>query len=221
MPRAAALIASLAAACLFAAGCGEEDEPAPAAAPKAEQGCESVQAPAPKEDGDLPKPKLELDRDKRYVATVDTSCGTFEITLDARRAPKTGGSFLSLARAKFFDDGVFHRIVPNFVIQGGDPTHTGMGGPGYSVTEKPPADLTYDPGVVAMAKTGAEAPGTSGSQFYVVTGSDAAQLPPEYALLGKVTRGMDVVDRIGAVPVEGEGAPVDPVVIRSIRVQES
>jgi cyclophilin family peptidyl-prolyl cis-trans isomerase len=72
-----------------------------------------------------------------------------------------------------------------------------------------------------MAKTGAEAPGTSGSQFYVVTGSDAAQLPPEYALLGKVTRGMDVVDRIGAVPVEGEGAPVDPVVIRSIRVQES
>ena len=127
---------------------------------------------------------------------VQTSCGTFEIALDTERAPKTANSFAYLAEEGFYDDLTFHRIVPGFVIQGGDPLGTGTGGPGYKVVEKPPANLAYTKGTVAMAKSSAEPPGTSGSQFYVVTGADAG-LPPEYALVGKVSEGLDVVERIG------------------------
>jgi peptidyl-prolyl cis-trans isomerase B (cyclophilin B) len=217
--------------CLVLAACGSDDEtstgssaatpaaaadtPAPAASGV---GCEKVAEPKAKEDGGQSKPKLELDDAKTYMATVSTSCGDFEITLDAEQAPKTGGSFVSLARKGFFDDLVFHRIVPGFVIQGGDPTGTGTGGPGYSVVEAPPKDLAYTKGVVAMAKTQSERPGTSGSQFFVVTAEDA-QLPPEYALLGKVTKGMDVVDKISAVPTTSDDQPAEPVVIKSIKVQ--
>ena len=112
------------------------------------------------------------------------------------RAPKTANSFAFLAEEGFYDDLDFHRIVPEFVIQGGDPLGTGTGGPGYSVDEKPPANLAYTKGTVAMAKSSAEPPGRSGSQFFVVTGADAG-LPPEYALVGKVSEGIDVVERIG------------------------
>ncbi len=110
------------------------------------------------------------------------------IALDTERAPKTANSFAYLSEEGFYDDLTFHRIVPGFVIQGGDPLGTGTGGPGYSVDEKPPANLAYTKGMVAMAKSSAEPPGRSGSQFYVVTGADAG-LPPEYALVGKVERG--------------------------------
>jgi peptidyl-prolyl cis-trans isomerase B (cyclophilin B) len=105
------------------------------------------------------------------------------------------------------------------VIQGGDPKGNGSGGPGYSIVEPPPEDLVYDKGVVAMAKTQIEDPGTSGSQFFVVTGEDA-QLPPEYALLGKVTEGQDVVDLIGVAPVGPDEQPVDPIVIQKITIDE-
>ena len=104
---------------------------------------------------------------------MQTSCGTFEIALDTKRAPKTTNSFAYLADEGFYDDLTFHRIVPGFVIQGGDPLGTGTGGPGYSVDEKPPANLAYTKGTVAMAKSSAEPPGRSGSQFFVVTGADA------------------------------------------------
>jgi len=190
-----------------------------ATATPADAECRKVSEPKPKPDGKLSKPTLEVDPAKAYVATVTTSCGAFDITLDAKRAPKTSASFVSLARKGFFKDTIFHRIVPGFVIQGGDPTGTGMGGPGYSVEEAPPSNLTYTKGVVAMAKTGAEPPGTSGSQFYVVTGEDAG-LPPEYALLGKVTRGIEVVDAVGAQPAGPDERPVDPVVIESVTVSE-
>ena len=135
-------------------------------------------------------------RAKKLTAVVETSCGSFDIALDTERAPKTANSFAYLAEEGFYDDLTFHRIVPEFVIQGGDPAGTGAGGPGYNVVEKPPANLAYTKGVVAMAKTSAEPPGTSGSQFYVVTGADAG-LPPEYALVGKVSEGLDVVELIG------------------------
>jgi peptidyl-prolyl cis-trans isomerase B (cyclophilin B) len=184
-----------------------------------EAGCEKVKAPRPKEDVDRKKPDLQLDREKTYVAKVETSCGTFSITLDVKRAPKTTASFVALAREGFFDNTTFHRVAPGFVIQGGDPLGTGTGGPGYSVVEAPPSDLQYTRGVVAMAKTLNEKPGTSGSQFFVVTGEDAA-LPPDYALLGKVTDGMDVVDAISVVEVAND-APVEPVLIRSITIEES
>jgi cyclophilin family peptidyl-prolyl cis-trans isomerase len=228
LPALRPLLALLLAGVLALAACGEGDDPATqrpgggasppeAADGAAEAGCERVRAPAPRSAGALDRPSDRLAAGRTYVARVSTSCGAFEITLDARRAPRTGGSFLSLARQDFYDGTTFHRIVPGFVIQGGDPEGSGTGGPGYAVEEAPPQDLVYSKGVVAMAKTAAEEPGTSGSQFFVVTGEDA-QLPPEYALLGRVTAGMDVVDRIAAVPVGPEDRPVEPVVIRDVTV---
>jgi len=175
-------------------------------------------APKPKDNAKLPKPKEKLAAGKTYVATVSTTCGDFEITLDSKRAPRTGGSFKYLADKGFFDNLTFHRIVSGFVIQGGDPKGNGQGGPGYSVVEAPPKDLAYTKGVVAMAKTQSERPGTSGSQFFVVTAEDA-QLPADYALLGKVTKGLDVVDKISAVPTTADDQPSEPVVIKSISVR--
>jgi cyclophilin family peptidyl-prolyl cis-trans isomerase len=183
-------------------------------------GCEKVEKPSPK-TGKLAKPTTELAASKSYVATVSTSCGDFQITLDSKRAPKTGGSFKYLADKGFFDGTTFHRIVAGFVIQGGDPKGDGSGGPGYKVVETPPKSLQYTKGVVAMAKTQLEAAGTSGSQFFVVTAEDA-QLPPEYALLGKVTGGQEVVDKIAAAETDpSTEAPIDPIVIRSVKVASS
>jgi len=227
MSRLPLPVALLLACALMLVACGDDEENAastPAATetaePVPEAGCEKVAAPKPSGPGDLPKPTQELKAGTTYVARVLTNCGEFEITLDPRRAPKTGGSFASLVSKRFYDGLGFHRIVPGFVIQGGDPEGTGGGGPGYSVTETPPKDLTYSKGVVAMAKTATDPVGTSGSQFFVVTGEDAG-LPPDYALLGTITKGQEVVDRIGVVAVGPDEAPTDPVVIRRIRITES
>jgi peptidyl-prolyl cis-trans isomerase B (cyclophilin B) len=227
MGRVPALLLALLALAVFAAACGE-DEPAPAAEETAtateeptttQEGCEKVEAPEAREEGDLKKPKDRLDPGKTTVAKVTTNCGEFEITLDAENAPRTGGSFAYLTEEGFYDDLIFHRIVPGFVMQGGDPTGSGQGGPGYSVVEAPPRDLVYEKGVVAMAKTEVEEPGTSGSQFFVVTAEDA-QLPPDYALVGRVTEGQEVVDKIGVAPVGPDDRPVDPVVIQKIEIEE-
>jgi cyclophilin family peptidyl-prolyl cis-trans isomerase len=134
--------------------------------------------------------------------------------------PTPGGSFASLVSKRFYDGLSFHRIVAGFVIQGGDPKGDGTGGPGYSVTETPPKDLVYTKGIVAMAKTQTEAAGTSGSQFFVVTGEEL-DLPPEYALLGKITKGQEVVDKIGVLAVNANEQPTQPVVIRQIRITVS
>jgi len=221
------LILCLACALLLAACGGDDDaggEAAATPAPTEEAapaGCEAAEAPEPKGEGDLAKPKGTLDASETYVATVATNCGDFEITLDAERAPKTGASFKALADEGLYDGTTFHRIVAGFVIQGGDPKGDGTGGPGYSVVEAPPQDLLYEKGVVAMAKTGAEAAGTSGSQFFVVTAEDAG-LPPDYALLGKVTAGQEVVDKIGVAEIDpATEQPVDPVVIESVEVAVS
>jgi peptidyl-prolyl cis-trans isomerase B (cyclophilin B) len=179
--------------------------------------CQKVQAPKPKPEGKLSRPTAKLDPSKTYTATVDTTCGSFQIALDVKNDPRTTASFASLAGKGFYNDLTFHRIIQGFVIQGGDPTGTGNGGPGYSVVEPPPKDTKYTSGVVAMAKTQIEDPGTSGSQFFVVAGPDA-QLPPDYAVVGKVTAGMDVVETIDAVPTGPNDQPLDPVVIKSIKV---
>ncbi len=220
------LIALLLSLSLLVAACGEDDSSeqsasTPAATEEAAPaGCEAAEEPPPKGEGKLDKPTGKLDAAKSYVATVSTNCGDFEITLDAKRAPKTAASFKALADDGFYDELIFHRIVPGFVIQGGDPKGDGTGGPGYSVVEAPPQDLVYAKGVVAMAKAGAEPPGASGSQFFVVTAEDA-QLPPDYALLGKVTAGQDVVDTIGVAETDGTEKPVDPIVISSVKVAVS
>src|SRR5919197_1812801 len=180
--------------------------------------CKDVAAPQRKSVHER-KPTLRLDPSKTYLATVATSCGTFVIKLDAKRAPKTGGSFVALARDGFYDGLGFHRIAPGFVIQGGDPAGNGSGGPGYKIREKPPKNIVYSEGTVAMAKSGNDPPGTSGSQFFVVTGGNA-NLPPDYALLGKVTKGLDVAHRIEDLASTSDGPPSRPVVIEKISVSE-
>jgi peptidyl-prolyl cis-trans isomerase B (cyclophilin B) len=162
-------------------------------------------------------PANEIDDNTIYTVTIKTDRGTIVADLDPRLAPKTVNNFVSLARRGFYDGLTFHRVVPGFVIQGGDPRGDGTGDPGYRVVERPPAGTAYTRGVVAMAKAGQEAAGTSGSQFFVVTAQDA-QLPPDYAVLGRVTGGLGVVRRIEAVPTDAQDRPRDPVVIRSVRV---
>jgi peptidyl-prolyl cis-trans isomerase B (cyclophilin B) len=180
-------------------------------------GCRQVEAPKPKSVS-FKAPKQTVKRGEKLTAVVRTSCGTFEIALDAKRAAKTVNSFVFLAEKGFYDGLTFHRIAPGFVIQGGDPLGSGTGGPGYSVDEKPPANLAYTKGVVAMAKSSAEPPGRSGSQFFVVLGTDAG-LPPEYALVGRVNRGLDVVERIGRLGTPAE-RPKQTVLIESIAIRQ-
>jgi peptidyl-prolyl cis-trans isomerase B (cyclophilin B) len=160
------------------------------------QGCHPVKTPYPG-TRHAPKPTQALDPTKTYDVAIVTNCGSFTIALDVKGSPHTSASFASLVRRRYFVGTIFHRIVPGFVIQGGDPTGTGGGGPGYSTVDTPAASTKYTVGVVAMAKTQAEAPGTAGSQFFVVIGPQAATLPPDYAVLGKVTKGLDVAKRIG------------------------
>ena len=156
-------------------------------------------------------PTRTIDPAKTNVITFKTSEGSFDVTLDGKDAPATANSVAYLAKQGFYDGLDFHRVVPDFVIQGGDPNGDGTGGPGYSVTEPPPSSLTYTRGVVAMAKGGADAPGASGSQFFVVSAEDVG-LPPEYALVGRVSKGLGTVDKITALG-EGDGPPTKTVTI--------
>jgi cyclophilin family peptidyl-prolyl cis-trans isomerase len=177
-------------------------------------GCRSVTPPAAKPRTES-KPTKRLDPAKTYDVLIATNCGSFTIRLAVKTSPATTASFASLVQKGFFTGTVFHRIVPGFVIQGGDPTGSGAGGPGYSTVDAPPASTRYTLGVVAMAKTGAEPPGTAGSQFFVVTAQDA-QLPPDYAVLGKVVKGQATVDKIGQLgdPASGSaGTPTETVEI--------
>jgi peptidyl-prolyl cis-trans isomerase B (cyclophilin B) len=182
-------------------------------------GCEAVEAPEPRPSGTGTAPTALLNENQTYDVVVATNCGDFTIRLDPKASPKTAASFAALVEAKFFDGTVFHRIVPGFVIQGGDPTATGTGGPGYSTVDTPAPRAVYTKGVVAMAKTGAEPAGTAGSQFFVVTAADAG-LPPDYAVLGKVVEGLDVVERIGLLGGPDE-LPTQPVVIETMTVRPS
>ena len=199
---------------------GTQTESTAETAPEPEEGCRKVEQPKPKEAGGRKKPTLKLDAKKTWTAALETSCGPLEIQLDVKRAPKTASAFAALARDGFFDGLTFHRIVPGFVVQGGDPLGTGEGGPGFKVVEAPPKGLTYERGVVAMAKTELERPGTSGSQFFIVTAPDAG-LPPDYALLGKLTEGGRVLDRIEAIPTDPAQMPEQPVVIEKVTVSGS
>ncbi|MFL5816956.1 MAG: peptidylprolyl isomerase [Conexibacter sp.] len=222
-----ALLALLGAfALVLLTGCGSSDDggdtQAQTTTTAADSGpCKAVAAPTPKPEQHLRKPGLVLDPSKTWDVTMRTNCGSFTIRLDVARAPKTAASFASLTKQGFYDDLTFHRIAPGFVVQGGDPQGAGSGGPGYTVVEKPPSDLKYWHGVVAMAKNAAEPNGASGSQFFIVVAQDA-QLPTQYALLGRVVRGLEVADTIGTVPLQDpsstDGPPAEPVVIESAKL---
>jgi cyclophilin family peptidyl-prolyl cis-trans isomerase len=203
----------------FIAGCGSGDDGPSGMTTSASGECESAEDPDARDPEPRSAPSESLDASKTYTLTFETSCGAFAITLDQQQAPNTTASLVALAEDGFFDDTIIHRVVPGFVIQGGDPTQMGAGGPGYSTVDAPPADAKYTKGVVAMAKTATEAPGASGSQFFVVTGADAG-LPPEYAIVGEVTEGMETVERIDALGV-GDGPPSQPVVVSKVTATES
>ena len=205
--------AALLAAAAFAGGCGGgNDEASSQSVP----GCTAVEAPEPREAESREAPSAELDPDVTHTAVVKTNCGEFTITLTPSRSPHATASFAALADDGYFDDTVFHRIVPEFVIQGGDPTATGTGGPGYTTVDTPAEDTQYTLGTVAMAKTAAEPRGAAGSQFFVVT-SDEIQLPGDYAVIGEVTSGFDTVARIGGYG-DAAGVPTITVVIESIEI---
>ena len=210
---------------LLLAACGGEDDGSSDAAgtttpaASSDDTCASVEAPDPKPDGGQTAPKEPLAAGKTYALVFRTSCGDFTVTLDPAKAPETAASLVSLAESGFYDGTTFHRVVPGFVIQGGDPTGTGTGGPGYQTVDPPPTDTQYQAGMVAMAKGAADPPGASGSQFFVVTATDAG-LPPDYAVVGTVTEGMETVAAIEALGT-GDGPPTQPVVIEKVTVEES
>jgi peptidyl-prolyl cis-trans isomerase B (cyclophilin B) len=213
--RSACLVAVAWTAVALAACGGSGGEPSAVATQ-----CEQASKPPPRHR-ELKRPRQTVQQGQSLTATVDTSCGRFDIGLDTARFPKTVNSFVYLAKKGFYDDTIFHRIVPGFIVQGGDPLQNGHGGPGYTVTEMPPRNTTYTKGTVAMAKTAVEPAGRSGSQFFIVTAADAG-LPPNYAILGKVTSGFDVVKRISKLgdPASGDtGTPLATVVVRRITVQ--
>jgi cyclophilin family peptidyl-prolyl cis-trans isomerase len=157
-----------------------------------------------------------IDPAKRYTATMVTSHGTMVIALDPLAAPKTVNSFVFLARYHYYDGVIFHRIIPGFVLQGGDPTGTGTGGPGYKFADELPAPGRYQVGSLAMANAG---PNTNGSQFFVISGADGVRLPPQYALFGAVVSGGDVVTTIDALGTRS-GTPKERVVIESVTIAE-
>jgi cyclophilin family peptidyl-prolyl cis-trans isomerase len=178
----------------------------------------------PAADGSSPQrrkfdaePPMCIDPAKRYTATMTTSKGTIVIALDALGAPKTVNTFVVLARYHYYDGIVFHRIIPGFVLQGGDPDGTGRGGPGYRFADELPKPGRYQIGSLAMANAG---PNTNGSQFFIISGSDGAQLPPSYALFGSVVSGGDVVAAIDAVGTRS-GKPNEDVVIESVTIAEA
>jgi cyclophilin family peptidyl-prolyl cis-trans isomerase len=177
----------------------------------------AVDGSSPKRQSFDSEPPMLIDTSKRYTATMTTSAGTMNISLDPLAAPRAVNSFVFLARYHYFDGIVFHRVIPGFVLQGGDPTGTGRGGPGYQFADELPAAGRYEVGSLAMANAG---PNTNGSQFFVISGPDGVRLPPSYSLFGKVVSGLDTVaaiDRIGTP----SGKPTEKVTIESVTIAES
>ncbi len=158
---------------------------------------------------------MGIDPAKRYTATMETSMGTMVIALDPIKAPKTVNSFVFLALNHYFDGIIFHRIIKGFVCQGGDPTGTGRGGPGYRFEDELPKAGEYKIGSFAMANAG---PNTNGSQFFIISGPDGCRLPPAYALFGQVVKGLDVVEAMQSVPTAPGDRPKTDVVINSVTI---
>ena len=161
-------------------------------------------------------PPMTIDPAKKYTATIDTSCGKITVDLDAKGAPKTVNNFVFLADKKFYDGLTWHRVVKDFVIQGGDPEGTGSGGPGYKFEDELPQD-GYKLGSLAMANSG---PDTNGSQFFIVTGQEGTQLPSNYSRFGMVTSGLDVAQKLESF-ADPQQKPTRPLYIFSITIKIS
>jgi peptidylprolyl isomerase len=179
-------------------------------------------SPFPPFDGSAPQqqsfaapPEMGIDPDKRYTATMSTTLGDLVIALDAVRAPKTVNNFVFLALNHYYDGVIFHRIINGFMCQGGDPTGTGRGGPGYRFDDELPKPGQYQIGSVAMANAG---PNTNGSQFFVISGPSGVGLPPAYALFGQVVKGLEIVDEMQRVDTDRNDRPTTDVVINSVTI---
>ena len=177
--------------------------------------------PFPALDGSAPKtqqfndtPEFGIDTSKRYTATMDTSMGTLVIALDALNAPLTVNNFVFLAGYRYYEGVIFHRIINGFVCQGGDPTGTGRGGPGYRFPDEPVKNR-YQIGSLAMANAGAD---TNGSQFFLISGPNGASLPPQYNHFGQVVKGLEIVDAMQKVPTGSGDRPKTDVVINSVTI---
>jgi len=182
-------------------------------------------ASCPNADGSSPKtmkfasaPGRCIDPNKKYTAEMKTTKGTMTIELDAKKAPKTVNNFVYLSRYHFYDGVSFHRIIPGFVVQGGDPQGTGAGDPGYKFADELPKAGQYEVGSLAMANSG---PNTNGSQFFIIVGDQGVQLPPKYSLFGKVTSGIEVAKALEAVGTPDAGTPKEPVQMDSVTITES
>jgi cyclophilin family peptidyl-prolyl cis-trans isomerase len=167
-------------------------------------------------------PEMTIHARKHYTATLTTNKGAFDVEFYPEDAPQTVNNFICLARAGYYNNTPFHRIVAGFVIQGGDPTGTGTGGPGYQFDDEP-IKRNYEIGTLAMANSG---PNTNGSQFFIVVGDQGTQLPKNYTIFGKVTSGMDVVNTIAQTPTRPSASgevslPVEPVTLQSVTIAES
>jgi cyclophilin family peptidyl-prolyl cis-trans isomerase len=161
-------------------------------------------------------PQMIIDPAKTYTATFQTSQGDIVFNLFADRAPTTVNNFVCLARAGYYDFVLFHRVITGFMIQSGDPTATGTGGPGYQFADELPGeDLNYDVGTLAMANSG---PNTNGSQFFIVQGTQAATLPKNYSIFGKIASGQEVVDAIAALPVTLNARGEQSVPVRTVGI---
>ena len=177
--------------------------------------------PFPALDGSAPArqqfdqaPEFGIDVSKRYTATMTTSMGELVIALDAINAPKTVNNFVFLAGYHYYDGVIFHRIINGFVCQGGDPTGTGRGGPGYRFDDEP-VKQRYQIGSLAMANAG---PNTNGSQFFLISGQSGVQLPPQYNHFGQVVKGLEVVDAMQRVDTDRNDRPKTDVVIESVTI---
>jgi cyclophilin family peptidyl-prolyl cis-trans isomerase len=210
------LLITAAAAALIAApvlaGCGSSDSASStasstAAADTAASGAKTWSAP----------PEMSIDVNAAYTADLTTSEGDIQIALDPKQAPMTVNNFVFLAKQGFYDGVTFHRVIPDFVIQGGDPQGTGQGGPGYEFEDELPNAGAYKVGSVAMANAG---PNTNGSQFFIIVGAQGAALPPAYSLFGKVTQGQDVADKISTMAAAGTETPDPPVTIEKVTITE-
>lgn len=173
---------------------------------------------APQQQEFSAPPETGIDPAKRYTATMTTSLGEIVIALDALKAPKTVNNFVFLALNRYYDGVIFHRIINGFMCQGGDPTGTGRGGPGYRFEDELPKPREYQVGSLAMANAG---PNTNGSQFFIVSGGSGVGLPPQYSLFGQVVKGLDIVDTMQNVPTGSGDKPKTDVVIQSVVITES
>jgi cyclophilin family peptidyl-prolyl cis-trans isomerase len=162
-------------------------------------------------------PEMEIDPARRYTAVIETSMGTIAAELFAGQVPATSNNFVFLARQRFYDGLNFHRVIPGFVIQGGDPNGTGSGDAGYEFADELDNDLRYERGTLAMANAG---PNTNGSQFFIVSGPQGERLPKNYSIFGRVTEGMEVVEAIAAVPTGPMDRPGTPVTMDRVTIRE-